>query len=258
MVALCDLLPERTAIGVLHGAIAQCKGYYGGFGLMDIGTHIINALRRPPGALPAGVRHRVYRRPPDHPRRTSCCAPAGMGVVAGEHLTATLTYAGGVTATILHHRLDKVYGAGTTELLGTTGRIALPIHRLLVARPAAPGPAGRRPGLGTAGARRARLRPQPGGLARRRVVRRRVRAGPGRRPRPTSRGAGDMGACVLEVMLAILESAAYLRPVELPQAERDHPLLRWRRQQHGLVRPPGGAAPLPRLAAGRGPAPRRS
>ena len=46
---------------------------------------------------------------------------------------------------------------------------------------------------------------------------------------------------VLEVMMAILESAAYGRPVNLPQAERDHPLLPWRRE-HGFSAPP----PVPR------------
>lgn len=40
------------------------------------------------------------------------------------------------------------------------------------------------------------------------------------------------GRRVLEAMMAILESAAYGRPVDLPQAGRDHPLLRWRRE-HG-------------------------
>jgi hypothetical protein len=30
-------------IGELHGAMPQRKGYYGGFGLMDVGTHMILA-----------------------------------------------------------------------------------------------------------------------------------------------------------------------------------------------------------------------
>ncbi|MAG37191.1 MAG: hypothetical protein CL878_13235 [Dehalococcoidia bacterium] len=37
--------------------------------------------------------------------------------------------------------------------------------------------------------------------------------------------------------MGIFESAAYGRRVELPQPGRDHPLLRWRREQ-GLGDPP--------------------
>ena len=44
-----------------------------------------------------------------------------------------------------------------------------------------------------------------------------------------------------EIMMGIFESAAYGVRVELPQAGRDHPLLRWRRE-HGL----GAPDPMPR------------
>jgi hypothetical protein len=48
---------------------------------------------------------------------------------------------------------------------------------------------------------------------------------------------GDEGRHVLEILMGILESAAYGRRVDLPQVQRDHPLLRWRRE-HGLNAPP--------------------
>ena len=46
---------------------------------------------------------------------------------------------------------------------------------------------------------------------------------------------------VVEIMMGAFESAAYGRRVELPQADRQHPLRRWRRE-HGLGEPP----PVPR------------
>ena len=49
---------------------------------------------------------------------------------------------------------------------------------------------------------------------------------------------GDQMLGTLEVVMAIFESAAYGRRVELPQRRRDHPLLRWRREA-GLPDPPG-------------------
>jgi predicted dehydrogenase len=229
----------RGAIGELHGAVAQCKGYYGGFGLMDVGTHIINNL----DAL-LGPCLRVYATASTggHPitPQDVVLAPAGMGVVAGEHLTATLTYAGGVTATLLHHRLDTVYGAGTTELLGTTGRIALQsTASWSLAQP-------HRAPLGQDRTWEPLPSEEPDFDLRRGAspddvwyVDEYVRALDGGRDHEC--GAAN-GRRVLEVMMAILESAAYGRPIDLPQAGRDHPLLRWRRE-HGLGAPP--AVPRP-------------
>jgi predicted dehydrogenase len=48
--------------------------------------------------------------------------------------------------------------------------------------------------------------------------------------------SGAEGVHTLEVMMGIFESAAYGRRVDLPQAQRDHPLLRWR-AEHGLPAP---------------------
>ena len=52
---------------------------------------------------------------------------------------------------------------------------------------------------------------------------------------------GHRGRHIMEIILAIFESGAYRRPVTLPQAERDHPLLRLRREA-GL----GAPDPAPR------------
>ena len=55
------------------------------------------------------------------------------------------------------------------------------------------------------------------------------------------RCSGAEAVHALEIMMGIFESAAYGRAVELPQARRDHPLLRWR-AEHGL----GAPAKMPR------------
>lgn len=41
------------------------------------------------------------------------------------------------------------------------------------------------------------------------------------------RASGAQVVHTLEIMMVIFESAAYGRAVTLPQAKRDHPLLRW-------------------------------
>jgi len=43
--------------------------------------------------------------------------------------------------------------------------------------------------------------------------------------------SGAEAVHVMEVMMAVFESAAYGRRVDLPQARRDHPLLRWRAER---------------------------
>lgn len=53
--------------------------------------------------------------------------------------------------------------------------------------------------------------------------------------------SGAVGRHVMEIMMGLFESAAYGRRVALPQQDRSHPLLRWRRE-HGLGLP----GPVPR------------
>ena len=52
---------------------------------------------------------------------------------------------------------------------------------------------------------------------------------------------GNEGRHVLEMLMGIFESAAYRKPVDLPQQGRDHPLRRWRAEA-GLEPP----EPMPR------------
>ena len=99
------------------------KGYYGGYGLMNIGTHLLNNIIGLVGhcrsvtatALTGG-------RPitPDDVVRS----PHGMGTIAGEGITAVLCFDNGITATLFHHRLFKrrrsLHGL---EVWGQEGRL---------------------------------------------------------------------------------------------------------------------------------------
>ena len=48
--------------------------------------------------------------------------------------------------------------------------------------------------------------------------------------------SGAEGRHVVEIIAGIFESAAYGKRVDLPQADRQHPLLRWRRSRIGRSR----------------------
>ena len=54
--------------------------------------------------------------------------------------------------------------------------------------------------------------------------------------------SGQVGHHIVEIMMGIFESAAYGKRVDLPQQDRTHPLLRWRRE-NGL--PPPDPMPRP-------------
>ena len=114
---------DEGKIGEIRHLNASGKGYYGDYGLMNIGTHAVNAMLRFTGhcrsvsalALTGGNRIR-----PDD----VIPAAGGMGVVAGEHINATLEFDNGITATLLQRRFPVVdstaYGV---EICGTEGRL---------------------------------------------------------------------------------------------------------------------------------------
>ena len=221
----------------IHGS---GKGYYGGYGLMNIGTHMINNMLRVAGHC-RGVSAVLLT--DGRPATPEDVLPAagGMGFVAGEHITATLEFASGITGTLVQHRFPIVdsiaYGM---EIYGTEGRLIwrsgaawwLPVPHFVPGEEAAEwqalepvfpasydpeGPASE-PDYGYADDF--------------------VRAlDEGREPECS----GIEGAHVLEIMMGIFESGAYGRRVELPQPDRGHPLLRWR-EEAGL----GPPAPMPR------------
>ncbi len=232
-------------IGRLQYVTASEKGYYGGFGLMNIGTHLINAMLELTGpcrevsavALTAG-------RPitPEDVRQ----APAGMGLIAGEHITATLCFDGNLTGTLRLHRRGRIDTDGDQiEFHGEEGRLIwhengtawwLPATHFVPDGESAqwqrletPMPEHFDPARIAGGIRTSTLDDYC-------FVDEFVRALDEDGEHPCN---WMEGRHVLEVMMGIFEAAAYRRPVELPQSRRDHPLLRWR-EEAGLGVPEQG------------------
>jgi predicted dehydrogenase len=164
-----------------------------------------------------------------------------MGTIACEHITAALQFDGNVTATLLQHRFQKVdstaYGI---EIYGSEGRIWwnnsgawwLPQPHFVpdgkhnnwqALEPVYPEGYHARSGASEAEYWYAEEY---------------VRALDEGRDHKCS---GAEALHTIEIMMGIFESAAYGIRVDLPQARRDHPLLRWR-SEAGLSAPD----PMPR------------
>jgi predicted dehydrogenase len=250
MRALLKVLDEGR-IGRIHHIEGNCKGYYGGYGLMDIGCHLINNFVKFGGHCRSVMAIGQTGGRPITPA-DALPSPEGMGMIAGEDLTAMIQLDTGVTATLIHHRLPNVGRPPLTsmvEVTGTEGHLLwrsneawfLPHGRFV------PGgtyddwtqlpveyPAGFDASLSSS------LNPNSGMFAADDYlyVDEYVRALDEGREHESS---GPEATHVLETMMAIFESAAMGTRVNLPQAEREHPLRRWRRE-NGLGEP----EPMPR------------
>jgi predicted dehydrogenase len=240
-------------IGKLRHIIASDKGYYGGYGLMNIGTHLVNNMLGIAGHVRSVTAVATTCGRPITPHDV-LPSPSGMGIIAGENITATLSFSGDVTATLLLERFEvsnspsSAYGM---ELIGTEGRLFWKTHGVWVL----PHPHFT-PSDGTAHGL-AGWAPVP--LVEHATSQ--LPAGPGqpvkveadesdfgfadefvraldeqRRQRQHSGAAGGGAAAshecsgeeatrVMEVLMGVFESAAYQRTVHLPQADRGHPLV---------------------------------
>jgi predicted dehydrogenase len=221
-------------IGALRHMLASEKGYYGGLGLMNIGVHMINNLLELAGPCRqvTAFAHTAGR--PCAPNDV-ITAPLGMGVIMGEHITATLQFAGSLGATVMLHRLDPMAAAAYwIHVLGQSGQLFWGMAR--------DGQGQRTAGRSSwvcnnphpvIGDNDWQLLPctLPPHAGEHVDVEEIAFVGDyvdsldkGRAPR----ASGAQAVHTLEIMMAIFESAAYGRAVSLPQAKRDHPLLRWR------------------------------
>ena len=228
-------------IGRLRQVNASGKGYYGGYGLMNIGTHSLNSMMKFAGHCRRVFATAITDGRPITPDGV-IPSPSGMGTIAGESISAHLEFDEGVTGTLLQHRMPLVDATGhALEILGSDGRIILNVSRgawLLDRAWFLPD--------GEYDTWQALEAEVPGGydpegkanLDDYWFVEEYVRALDEGRAHESS---GDEARHVMEIMMGIFESAAYGRVVELPQAKRDHPLLRWRRE-NGL----GDPEPMPR------------
>ena len=228
-------------IGRVRHINSSGKGYYGGYGLLNIGTHSLNSMMKITGHC-----RRVYATARTVGRPIApedvVPSPSGMGTLAGESISAHMEFDGGVTATLLQHRMPVVDKAGhVLEILGTNGRAIFNTTEgawLLDTAFSLPD------GEHDAWQRLEAEVPDSydpgscGPLDDYWFVEEFVDALDEGRDHESS---GAEGTHVLEIIMGIFESAAYGRPVDLPQVKRDHPLLRWRKE-NGL----GDPDPMPR------------
>ncbi len=222
-------------IGELRYIYGSGKGYYGGYGLMNIGTHMLNNMLHFGKRCRSVVAQLMTGSRPIVPEDV-VPSPSGMGTIAGEYITATLQYEGNVTGTLLQHRFDKMDTAAySMELYGTEGRLFwksggawwLPHPHYLP------------DGTNDRWEALELIYPEhydvKSGAAEADYwfVEEYVRALDENREHECS---GTAGRHIIEMMMGIFESAAYGRRVELPQTDRRHPLLRWR-EEAGLEPP---------------------
>lgn len=228
-------------IGELRYIYASGKGYYGGFGLMEIGTHLLTQMIKFGGHArsvnaTATIRDRAIT------PRDVLPAPRGNGTIVGDNVTATLQFENGVTGTLLQHRFEKLdINAHVVELYGTEGRLLWHLHNAWWS----PTPHV----LPTSAAEWQQLTPiypesyeRVSHLSGEHVegdywfVDEYVRALDEDREHECS---GEEGRHAIEIISGIFESAAYGTRVDLPQANRKHPLIRWREE--------AGLGPLPEM-----------
>ena len=219
---------DEGKIGDLRYIYASGKGYYAGYGLMNIGTHVVNNMLRFGGRCRSVVAQATTGgRTLIHDDVLP--SPAGMGTVAGEYATATLQFDGNVTGTLIQHRFPKIdTDAYVMELYGTEGRLLwselkgswwLPTPHFVPD--------------GTHDQWEALPSIYPEHFDREKgadaddycFVDEYVNALDENREHESN---GEEGRHVIEILMAIFESAAYGTRVELPQKNREHPLLRWR------------------------------
>ncbi len=230
---------QEGRIGEIRYVYGSGKGYYGGYGLMNIGTHTINDILNFTGhcrsVTAIGLTDGHHITPED-----AVPSPSGMGTIACEHITATLQFDGSVTANLLQHRFDNMDStAYCMEIYGTEGRIWwknsgawwLPQPHML--------PDGKNDNwqalelIYPEG-----YDPKSGVGEEYAYVDEYVHALDEGRDHKCS---GAEALHTIEIMMGIFESAAYGGRVDLPQERRDHPLLRWR-SEAGLGKPD----PMPR------------
>jgi predicted dehydrogenase len=231
---------EQGKIGALQHVVGTGKGYYGGYDVMNIGTHVINSILKFTGPCRAVTAQATTGGRPVTPDDVAWSA-GGMGPIVGEHVTALLDFPNGVSAHLLHYRIFPEFSnvPWGIELRGTEGRLLWRAGKAWLL----PGPHFVPDGEHD---RWQALEPvrHPAYPAGTRAdvedfwfVDEYVRALDERRDHECS---GAEGRHVLEIIGALFESAASGRRVDLPQPRRDHPLLCWR-AEHGLGDPP--AAP---------------
>ncbi|MFT5365107.1 MAG: putative dehydrogenase [Candidatus Latescibacterota bacterium] len=214
-------------IGRLRQILGSGKGYYGGYGLMNIGTHSINAmleLTGPCSHVMADIRTNGVPIGPED----VLPSPSGMGIIAGEDITATMTFENRVTAILTQHRFPEMDStAHGFEVFGTEGRLfwhnsGAWFKSTAHSHPGSPGADWETLPFVYPEHYHANNEAAADEYL---YVDEYINALDEDRPHASS---GQEGLHVMEIMMAIFESGAYRRAVALPQQDREHPLVKWR------------------------------
>ena len=114
---------EAGQIGEVQHIHGYGKAYYGGYDLMNIGTHMINMILKVAGPCRA-ISATAKTGGGNITRDDVLHSPLGMGTIVGERLSAILEFDGGVTATLLNHRYPERVPP-MIEICGSEGRLML-------------------------------------------------------------------------------------------------------------------------------------
>ena len=229
---------DAGRIGVPLHITSNGKGYYGGYELMNMGTHMLSALLSVTGPC-----RRVTATLLTDGRPVTAedvvQSPSGMGTIAGQQITATLEFDQMLTGTLHQHMFPGIEREALGfEIAGTEGRLRwhydggwiLPVPWAVPGRAEWEALPEQRPPAPAAGR----------GVGGRVLVRGRLRQRAGRRRQPAQQ-TGAAGATSSRSSWPSSSPARTGGRSRLPQAERDHPLLRVRREA-GL----GDPDPAPR------------
>jgi predicted dehydrogenase len=236
---------QRGDIGRPQAVRIRNKGYYGGFGIVHQGCHALALLASVLGPARAVSAHMVSAGRPTTVEDVYT-APFGYGLTAGENLTCLYELEGGVYVVNEEHYRPEVDSSTIRfEVVGTEGALALdhavPLHLYRSASP-------------HWHPRRTEWEEVPLSDAERRLAghdfadeavrgmdlwlaEEWVQAlDEGREPAIN----GATGAATMEMIHGAYAAHALGRRVELPQADRGHPLEAWLRREG---RPDPGPAP---------------
>lgn len=218
---------EAGKIGELRYIYASGKGYYGGYGLLNIGTHLLTHVTKFGGHCRRVSAQATTAGRPITPEDV-VPSPSGMGTMAGEYITATLGFDNNVTATLIQHRFGKMeLEAHVVELYGSEGRLLWhPYGAWMLGHPHFLPDGNHDDWIALDPIYPDTYDPEgnanEGDYA---FAEEYVSALDAGREHECN---GQLGRHVVEIMMGIFESAAHSTQVSLPQEKREHPLLNWR------------------------------
>jgi predicted dehydrogenase len=234
-------LVRGGAIGDVKSVFLRGKGYYGGYELMNIGTHRFNAALAVLGHPTAVLAHLTTGGRETGPGDV-LLAPGGMGPIAGEDVSAHIVFPGSTYCLTEYHRAPQAASENALfEVRGSRGMLAIMegqrgLFHYPQFRFEPPAAAWREVTL-TPDERRTFGFDFFAGDANASslwMLDEMVRALDEGREHECS---GREARVALEMIMGIYASHRRAARVSLPLAERDHPLLAWRRDA-GLEPPP--------------------